>query len=207
MHNLNFSELLSTARDISYEAPQLRILEAALAEAAAQGLHGLTIEGVARRCRRNRATIYRHFGNRDKLAYALVVWEANKMMQVLTKAVAGIDDPEALLVEGFVAAMRFAREHPVISRTTQYEPGSLIFAARANDHSLLRLGAGFMANTIRWAQSKGLGTHLDADAAGDIAARLFSSFVLLPGGHNALNDDESTRQFALSTLAPMLLRT
>ncbi|MCG8609983.1 MAG: TetR/AcrR family transcriptional regulator [Pseudomonadales bacterium] len=205
MSTVDLINLLQEARNTSFDETQKRILDAALEEAAAQGLHGLTIEGVARRSRLNRATIYRQVGNRDQLQTALAMREAKHLIDKLSTAVAGISDPETLLVEGFVAAIRFAREHPVIARTVKYEPGTLITIALANDAALLRTGATFMADTIRWAQENGQAKHLDADTAGDVAARLFSSFVLLPGGHNNLHDDDATRQFATTTLVPMLL--
>jgi len=104
-----------------------------------------------------------------------------------------------------VAALKFAREHPIIKRTAQFEPELLIQTALANDSALLRVGANLMADAFRWAQENGRAINLNPESAGDTAARLFASFVLLPGGSNNLTDDKSARKYAKETLIPMFL--
>lgn len=182
-----------------------KILSAALVEIEAKGLDKMSLEGIAQRASVNRATIYRYFGNRDNLQADIALNEGKRMARALVEATANIDEPESLFIEGFVAALKFAREHPVIKRTAQFEPDMLIKTAMANDSALLRVGATLMAEAIRWAQEKGRATHLNAESTGDTAARLFASFVLLPGGSNHLTDDASARRYAKETLIPMLL--
>ncbi len=196
--------LASPAPDVSDRTAQ-RILDAALAEAAAQGLHGLTTEGVARRAGVNRVTVYRRFGDREALLAALAAREGHRMATALTEATATIEDPDERFVEGFTAAIRLAREHPIIARTARHEPEALVAAGLADDAALLRIGAAFMAAAVRHAQRQGRALHLDPDAAGETAARLFAAFVLLPAGGINLHDDDATRAYARDTLVPMLL--
>ena len=186
------------------DATRRRILDAALREATATGAHRLTMEAVARRAGLNRTTIYRRFGNMEKVVSALAMREGRAMTAALREATAGIEDPRALFTEGFVAAHRFAREHPLIARTAEFEPGKLVEAGLANDAALLTLGGEFMAEAIRWAQAKGELSHLDPRSAGDTLARLFASFVLMPGKLNDLGSDDAARRYADTTLIPML---
>ena len=200
---LEFLQQLSALGDKDYDATEKRILDGALQEAAAHGINKLTMEGIANRANLNRATLYRRFGSMDNVLTQLAMREARKLMRALSEATDGIDEPELLLAEGFVAAIRFAREHPVIARTAEFEPGMLVRAGLANNAAMLSLGARFMADTIRWAQSKNKATHLNANKAGDTAARLFASFVLMPGGINHLKNDQAARKYAREIFVPL----
>lgn len=203
MDNILFSFLAATQDEENLTKE--KILSAALIEIEAKGFEKMSLEGIAKRAKINRVTIYRYFGNKEKLNAELALKEGKRMARTLVDATAGIEDPDTLFVEGFVAALKFAREHPIIKRTAQFEPDILITAALANDSALLRVGANLMTEAIRWAQERGRATHLNPESAGDTAARLFSSFVLLPGGSYHLANDNAARQYAKETLIPMLL--
>jgi TetR/AcrR family transcriptional regulator, repressor for uid operon len=97
-------------------------------EAAAHGVAGLTTEGVARRAGVNRATVYRRFGDRDSLIEAMTMREGQRMAMGIALAVARVSDPAEQFVEGFVASIRLAREHPIISRVASVEPEQLVAA-------------------------------------------------------------------------------
>jgi AcrR family transcriptional regulator len=182
-----------------------RILDAAVMEVAISGVAKLTIEGVARRAGVNRATLYRRFGDLDGVIEALTMREGRRMAEAGARAIEGVADPAEQLVEAFVASIRMAREHPIISRTASLEPGQLIAAGLADDAALLKLGSSFVAGAIRAAQSEGRATHLDADEAGQTIAMLFAACVLLPTTHGIdLRTDDSVRAYARRTLAPMV---
>lgn len=182
-----------------------RILDGALSEAAAHGLKSLSIEAVARRAGVNRATVYRRFGDRDALVAALAAREGHRMSAALLEAVIEVGDPEERLVEGFLASLRYARSHPLMIRAAQIEPEAVITGLLADDAALLRIGAVFLAGAIRDAQQARGTRHLDPDQAGETLARLFASFVLLPGGELDPTNESLMRKYARSTLVPMLL--
>lgn len=182
-----------------------RILDGALDEAAAHGLRSLSIEAVARRAGVNRVTIYRRFVDRDALISALAAREGHRMSAALLTAVSAIEDPEERLVEGFLASLRYARTHPLIARAAQVEPEGLIAAGLANNAALLRIGAVFSAGAIRDAQRGRQNRQVDPDHAGETLARLFASFVLLPGGQLDPTNEAVMREYARATLIPMLV--
>ena len=100
-----------------------RILDAAVTEAAAQGLRELTMDGVARHAKVNRVTVYRRFsGDRERLLAALVVREGQRAIAAMTEAMASISDPDDRFVESFLAVLRFTRTHPIVSRMAQWNP-------------------------------------------------------------------------------------
>ncbi|WP_405164248.1 TetR/AcrR family transcriptional regulator [Nocardia sp. NBC_01499] len=182
-----------------------KILDAAIVEAAASGVARLKIDAIARRAGVNRVTVYRRFGDLDGLIEAATMREGKRMADTVLRAVDGVDDPADRLVEGFVACMRMAREHPVIARTASLEPDRLIAAGLADDAALLRLGSAVLADQIRQAQTEGHAAHLDADEVGQSIAMLFAACVLMPTAQGIdLRTDESVRAYAQRTLAPMV---
>lgn len=182
-----------------------KILDAAVVEIATSGVAKLTVEGLARRAQVNRATIYRRFGDIDTVVEALTLREGHRMAQEVASAVASAEDPRQQLVEGFVASIRMAREHPVISRVATLEPDRLLAAGMADNAALLRLGSGVVAAGIRLSQERGLALHLDPDEAGQTLAMLFAACVLMPTTQGVdLRTDESARRYAQRTLVPMV---
>jgi AcrR family transcriptional regulator len=182
-----------------------RILDAAILEVATVGVAKLTIEGLSRRAEVNRATVYRRFGDLDGVIEAMTMREGRRMADTIADAVAEVNEPAERVVEGFVAAIRMAREHPVISRTARLEPERLVAAGLADDAALLHLGSSVVAAGIRHAQELGQALHLDTDEAGQTIAMLFAACVLLPTTQGIdLRSDESARNYARRTLVPMI---
>lgn len=199
------TDAFSGAASAPDDATGEEILDAALAEGAARGLGNLAMERVAKRAGVNRVTIYRRYGDRDGLVSALAAREGYRMSAALAAVAARIDDPATRLVEGFVAALRYASAHPLISSAAQHEPESLIAAGLSDDARLLRIATDFLAGEVRVLQEAGLARGLDPRQVGETVARLFASFVLLPGGLLDASDEAMMRDYARRTLVPMLL--
>ena len=70
-----------------------RILDAALQEAAAVGLHRITVEDVVRRAGVSRMTAYRRYPRRDDLVAALVRRETQRFLAAVADAIEATDDP------------------------------------------------------------------------------------------------------------------
>ena len=93
-----------------------RILDAALTEAAAVGLQRITVEDVVRRAGVSRMTAYRRYPRRDDLVEALVRRETQRFLAAVADAIDAVDDPHEGVAEAFIAAVTFAREHPMLRR-------------------------------------------------------------------------------------------
>src|SRR6266540_1498249 len=119
---------LSPAARPPQDAMSDRILDAALALAAASGIRHLTMDDVARRAGVGRMTVYRRFADKAGLLDALTAREVRRCLGELDAAI----DPDQPLadqvVEGFVTGLRLLREHPLLHRLAAIEPEALLHA-------------------------------------------------------------------------------
>ncbi|WP_024442768.1 MULTISPECIES: TetR/AcrR family transcriptional regulator [unclassified Mycobacterium] len=176
-----------------------RILDAAVHEAATVGLRRVTIEEVVRRAGVSRMTAYRRFPRREDLIQALIRRETQRFLATVADAIDNTPDPHHGVAEAFVAAITFAREHPMLSRAAQFEP-----LPAADSRDLLAMGSAFIAN------------YLHGDAPGspgqpvrwvaDVFARLFLTYISLPSADPDFRDDAALRHFAQEVLTPMAER-
>ncbi|CAJ1503451.1 TetR/AcrR family transcriptional regulator [[Mycobacterium] holstebronense] len=176
-----------------------RILDAAVHEAATVGLRRVTIEDVVRRAGVSRMTAYRRFPRREDLIQALIRRETQRFLATVADAIDNTPDPHHGVAEAFVAAITFAREHPMLSRAAHFEP-----LPAADSRELLAMGSAFIAN------------YIDCDGPGspsqsvrwvaDVFARLFLTYISLPSTDPDFLDDAALRRFAQEVLTPMAER-
>ena len=181
-----------------------RILDAALELIAASGLHNLTMDDVAARARVGRMTVYRRFGDRDTLIDSLAIREVQRCLRELDAAVDRADPIADQIADGFSAALRLIRDHPLLDRFARHEPETALEALNADGGMIFALSRGFTAGLLREAQDRGEVGDLDADQAAEILVRLGVSFVLIPTSVLPLADDERARDLARSLIAPII---
>lgn len=187
-----------------------RIMDATLEELAATGLSELVVEDVARRAGVTRMTVYRRFGDRQRLIEATMARESARLLA----AVAAADDPGADPVERIVrtltTSLTVARRHPLVSHWLATDPGELLDAVLANDAAVLRAGAAYVAATIRGASGAARPSRgsrgPDADRAGDLLVRLYAALVLMPPPSVDLDDPRQVEALARDLIAPILVR-
>jgi AcrR family transcriptional regulator len=176
-----------------------RILDAALTEAAAVGLQRITVEDVVRRAGVSRMTAYRRYPRRDDLVEALVRRETQRFLAAVADAIDSGKDPNEGVAKAFIAAVSFARRHPMLRRAGHSEPAPI-----ADSAELLTMGSAFIANYI----------HGDAPGApsqqvrwvADVFARLFFTYISIPPSDPDFGDDAELRRFAREVLTPMVER-
>src|SRR3954468_16209966 len=194
----------TAAADEPADGTTQRILDAALAETAVTGLRRLTVEDVVRRAGRARMTLYRRYPRREDLVQALVNRETQRFLKAVADADArGVDRRDGL-VQAFVAAVEFARRHPMLGRAAETEPGWAIEALAADEARLLSIGSAFIARHIHGERP---GTPSRAARwVADAWARLFVTYVVIPPTDPAFTSDHQLRRFAKDVLAPMVAR-
>lgn len=175
-----------------------RILDAALQEAAAVGLQRITVEDVVRRAGVSRMTAYRRYPRRDDLVQALVRRETQRFLGAVADAIDATEDPNEGVAAAFIAAVTFAREHPMLRRAGHVEPAPIDSA------ELLRMGSAFIANYIH-GDTPGTPPRQVRWVA-DVFARLFITYVSIPPDDPDFSDDAELRQFAHEVLTPMVER-
>lgn len=176
-----------------------RLLDAALTEAAAVGLQRITVEDVVRRAGVSRMTAYRRYPRRDDLVEALVRRETQRFLAAVADAIDGVGDPDEGVAEAFIAAVSFAREHPMLRRAAHTEPAPI-----AESVELLKMGSAFIANYIH-GDDPGAPSQQVRWVA-DVFARLFFTYISMPPSDPDFTDDTELRRFAHQVLTPMVER-
>jgi AcrR family transcriptional regulator len=180
-----------------------RIMDATLEELAHSGLAELVVEDVARRARVTRMTVYRRFGDRQRLIEATMARESARLLAAVTAA----DNPGAAPVERIVrsltTSLTVARRHPLVAHWLATNPGELLDAVLANDAAVLRAGAAYITGTIRAANRRARGHG--PERTGDLLVRLFAALVLMPPPSIDLDDPRHVEALARDLIAPILV--
>jgi AcrR family transcriptional regulator len=183
-----------------------RILAAAIEQTEDFGLRRFTIDDVARRVGVSRVTIYRYFPKKDRLVEAVLLHELRRFLRAIDEAVAPYDTLEDRLVEGFVFALRFLRDHRLLNRMLRTEPEFILPYLTVRAGPILAASREFIAGFARREADQG-GLPLDeAEIAGvaELLARAVLSFVVTPESVLGLRTDAEIRRFAEHYLAPTL---
>ena len=187
------------------DATSARILDAALALAAESGLRNLTMDDVARRAGVGRMTVYRRFGERQRMIDALTAREATRFLADLDAASRPEDPIDEQVAAGFATAIRLGREHPLLNRLARIEPDTVVHALRDDGAALFGLCRAYLAERLRAAQRAGvLAADAEPEQAAEVLVRLAVSFVLIEDTALPLDDDQAARDVARSLLAPIL---
>jgi AcrR family transcriptional regulator len=200
------ASLLGLAMDPAVAPPgdetSERILDAALELVAEGGARALTMDAVAARARVGRMTVYRRFGERARLEQALGVRETRRALAEVAAAQAdpGLDGPDRI-AEGFVAALRVAREHPLFSRIA---PVDALATMNAHGAEAVELARSFIEGQIRDGQRRGEMREGDPRVAAELLLRLGVSFLLLPQSAIPLGDPDAAREVARTLIAPIV---
>ncbi len=178
-----------------------RILDAAVTEAASVGINRITVEDVVRRAGVSRMTAYRRYPRRDDLIEALVHRETHRFLAAVSAGIAAAPAPGEAVVEAYVAAVAFARGHPMLRRAAHTDsalPGPETVA-------LLEMGRSFIAAHI----NTGSATPDQPPSqqvrwVADVFARLFLTYLSAPPRDPDFDDEAQVRRFANEILTPMV---
>ena len=144
-------------------------------------------------------TAYRRYPRRDDLVGALVRRETQRFLAAVAGAIDVVEDPHDGVAEAFIAAVKFAREHPMLRRAGQLEPAPI-----AGSVELLAMGSAFIANYIH---GEAPGTPSQGVRwVADVFARLFLTYISMPPTDPNFGDDAELRRFAHEVLTPMVER-
>jgi AcrR family transcriptional regulator len=195
---------LDPAPGLPDDATAERVLDAALALAAASGLRHVTMDAVAARAGVGRMTVYRRFGSRQTLVDALAVRECRRCLAHLAAAV----DPHAPMIDRaaslFAAVLELCDEHPLLARLARVEPEALLHELTRDDSQVFGLIRAFLVGEIRAAQAADGWPAADPAVLAELGIRLGASFVLMPDTVLPRDDRAATEAAVRSLLAPLL---
>ena len=187
---LAFDPEVRTADD----AISTRILDAALALAAASGLRHLTMDDVARRAGVGRMTVYRRFGSKSALVDALAVRECRRCLARIAAAIPDQGEPDERMAALFAATLQVIREHPLLARLAAVEPEALLLELTRDGSAVFRMVRDFLIGLVR--EGRAAGELVDAEPVvlAELGLRLGTSFVLMPDTVLPLEDPAALRR-------------
>lgn len=153
-----------------------RILVAAVEAASLHGIGRMSVADVAKRAGLSRPTVYKYFPSKDVLVRAAVEREASGIVGGVLQAVEGATGPREMLAAGVLAALRLAREHPLLDRVIRTEP-ELLVPLLTTDDALVMSVVRQPVEAIVTANFPHLGPVVSRRLA-DVLARLLISYAL-----------------------------
>lgn len=182
--------------DESADRTSQRLLDAALAEAASVGLDRVTVEEVVRKAGVSRMTAYRRYPRRDDLVAALIRRETQRFLSAVADAIEAPPNTGDGVVAAFIAAVSFARSHPILRRAAHADP-----APPSESAELIAMGAAFIANYLHGDRPGRPSQRVRWVA--DVFARLFFTYLSMPPSDPEFGNDAELRRFAREVLSPM----
>jgi AcrR family transcriptional regulator len=182
------------------------LLAAAARRFVAVGLRKTTMEDIAREARAGKATLYRHFANKDAVIDALLAREAARFERRLQAAADEQEDAGRRIEAAFVTGVAFFVEHPVMTKGRDEEPGILLPRITANGGPLVVRGLDLFTRVIDDGVASGELRPVEPRAAAEVIMRLILSYFSFPPMHVRVDDPEEARAFAHALVAGGLRR-
>jgi|GEM_PF-181523 len=188
------------AAAVAEAAPQrVRIVDAALACIARQGLTKTTVDDIARQAGCSRATVYRVFpGGKDAIVAAVADTEIARCFSAVAVRMGAARDLEEVLVGGMVEAARQLTGHEALAYLLGHEP-ELILPHLTFSHMdvLLARASSFAAPFLgRWLPPE------EAARVGEWATRILLSYLACPAEGVDLTDETCTARLVRTFVLP-----
>jgi AcrR family transcriptional regulator len=183
-----------------------RILASAMEVISDFGVRRFTVDELARRVGLSRVTIYRHFESRSEVLEAAMLAQLSGFTAAVELAVAGFEDPEERIVEGFVFAITALRAHAVLQRLLRTEPELILPLLTTQGQPVVAAGRELV---VRLARGSAAAEPLELDsprldAVSELIARLITSLVLTPESVVDLDGEDALRGYATQYIAPII---
>ena len=121
-----------------------------------------TMDDVATAVGIGRATLYRHFKNRDDLLLAVLEQEALVIAERVEKKIGKIDNPGEHIIEGMVQAVAEINKSDLLRNIFQSGDSSIVNRLLFDTDRLINIGIGIMLPVVQRAQQTGqLKTDMD----------------------------------------------
>jgi len=174
-----------------------RIIEAAYACLARDGVGDTTVEGIVREAGVSRATVYRAFpGGRAELVSTAVAHAVVEFFAGLRSDIGDVADVTTLLEVGLVAARRRLDDHEVLQRALEAEAGRIVPELAEIMPVVVDLLAAELAGRLR---TERLRPGVEIAEAADLLARLALSLIGTPGDWD-MDDPAAVRRLVRGQL-------
>ena len=178
---------------------RVRVVDAALACIARQGVAGTTLDDVARAAGCSRATVYRVFpGGKDAVLGAVVDTEVSRFFSALALRMGAAASVEDVIVEGMAEAAARVAEHPALRYLLAHEPELVLSQlAFARMDEVLALTCAFTTPFLgRWLDPA------ESRRVAEWAARIVVSYLMCPADGVDLTDVRQVRRLVRLFVLP-----
>src|SRR3990167_4019022 len=179
-----------------------RILDVALTLFLEFGYRRTTMETVARRLGVSRVTVYRYHADKAALFQAVMLREVQRESLQIEQRLATLSIEENPVVEGFVLAVRLARQHALIRRLIDTDPEWLVLHMTLQGGAMLQFAIAAASAFLHQPKFKHWLKTQDLNLAGEMFVRLLMSAILTPGGILTSDDDDELRRVASYLVQP-----
>ena len=184
-----------------------RVLDAAAALLAENGLRGVSMEAIARRAGISRATLFRRVPGRDALLQRLARRESDRLIARMEAASASSATLEDRLATGFVVFVHGVCNDRVLRRLIERDPDRMLPLLTTQGAGVLAIGADYAEGVLRRAQEEGAELTADPRQLAELMARIGHSLVLTRDTALPVDDEAQLLLLARSALVPMVLRS
>jgi AcrR family transcriptional regulator len=162
-----------------------------------------TMDDVAKAAGIGRATLYRHFKNRDELLLTVLEQEALDIAARVEKKIRNIEQPAEHIIEGMVQAMAEINKNDLMRNIFQSGSSSAVNRLLFESDRLVNVGIGIMLPVVQRAQETGdLKTTMDFETLVEWILRMLVSLVTIPS--RKLNSQAAVRKMLHATMLPVL---
>jgi AcrR family transcriptional regulator len=180
-----------------------RILDTAKAIYTRPDGLGATMEEIARAAGLGRATLYRHFSNRDDLLLAVMVREANLIAAKVDRKIRHIESPGEHIIEGMVQAMREMKKSDLFNSVLGAETGSIVNRLIFSSDRMVNIGLDIMLPVVQRAHETGkLKTDMNLELLMEWIMRMLTSLLTVPS--KQLKTERDIRYLLQQTMLPVL---
>lgn len=177
------------------------LLAAAARRFVAVGIRKTTMEDIAREARAGKATLYRHFRNKDAVIDALLDRESERFVRALERGARDHASAAGKVEGAFLAGVRFFVEHPVLTKGRDEEPGILLPRITAGGGPLVQRGLELFSSLIAAGVETGELRRVDPAAAAEVVVRLILSYFSFPPIYVRVDDPAQAAAFAEALVA------
>lgn len=188
----------------SRQSTRERVLATTRAMYSNPAMTNPTMDDVATAVGIGRATLYRHFKNRDDLLLAVLEQEALVIAERVEKKIGKIDNPGEHIIEGMVQAVAEINKSDLLRNIFQSGDSSIVNRLLFDTDRLINIGIGIMLPVVQRAQQTGqLKTDMDFETLMEWILRMLVSLVTVPS--KKLNSKRAVRNMLYVTMLPVLV--
>jgi AcrR family transcriptional regulator len=188
---------------MSVDSTAERILEAALQTMLSFGIRRSTVDAVARRAGVSHMTVYRRWPTKNDLLLAVLTREYEAAFAAIDRDIAALTNSADRLVAGFTGIYWHAHTHPLLTRTLETDPESVLPAITTGAGPALDLATAYLARHITRSADNAGATIEDPYGVAEIFVRLTHSLLLVPRTKNPLITRADAEQYARQYILPI----